>query len=72
MLGQLDTLRHPDVGLGLMRGMVTVSAPDATADDIALGALITADDIGVGIAVVDAEPQVCLPRTQAPVLPKMK
>ena len=62
MLGHLDTVtRYPEVGLGLV---ATVIAPAATADDIALVPLMTADDIGVGIAV--AEPQVCLLQSLQP------
>jgi hypothetical protein len=55
MLGQLDMVRHPaGVGLGLLLvtvvSTVTLIAP--AADDIALVALMTADDVGVGIAIV--------------------
>jgi hypothetical protein len=52
MLGQLDMVRHPDVGLEMLLVMATVIAPAATANDIALVPLMTADDIGVGIALV--------------------
>jgi hypothetical protein len=47
MFGQLDTVRHPDAGLGLLLVM-----PTAIADDVALVPLMTAEDIGVGIALV--------------------
>jgi len=45
MFGQLDTVRHPvEVGLGLLPVvMATVIAPAATADDIGLVPLMTAD-----------------------------
>jgi hypothetical protein len=56
MMGQLDMVRHPEVGLGLLLVMAvlmaTVIAPAATADDIALVPLMIADDIGIGIALV--------------------
>ena len=51
MLGQLDMVRHPaEVGFGLLLVMAKVIAH--AADDIALVPLMTADDIGVGIALV--------------------
>ena len=45
-------VRYPEVGLGLLLVMATVIAPAATADDIALVPLMTADGVGVGIAFV--------------------
>jgi hypothetical protein len=51
MFGQLDTVRHHDTGLGLLLVMPTAIAPVA-ADDVALVPLMTAEDIGVGIALV--------------------
>ena len=45
IFGQLDMIRHPEVGLGLLLVMATVIAPAATADDIALLPLMTADGI---------------------------
>jgi len=59
----LDTIRHPDVGLGLLPIMATVIP---AADDIALVALMTADDIGVGITVVVAGSLVCLLQSLQP------
>jgi adenine/guanine phosphoribosyltransferase-like PRPP-binding protein len=59
----LGKVGHPKVGLGLLLVIATVIAP--AADDITL-ALMTADDIGVGIAVVVAEPQVCLLQSLQP------
>ena len=55
MFGQLDTVRHPaEVGLGLLPVvMATVIAPAATAYDIALVPLMTAD----GLVVVFPELQ---------------
>ena len=45
MFGQVDLVRHPEVGLVLFLAMAvlmaTVNAPAATADDIALVALMT-------------------------------
>jgi hypothetical protein len=53
MFGQLDTVRHPEVGLGSLLVMVVLTASAiAAADDIALVPLMTADDIGIGIALV--------------------
>ena len=55
---------HPaEVGLGLLLAMATVTP---AADDIALVAVMTADDIGVGIFLVVAEPQVCLLQSLQP------
>ena len=66
MLGQLDMAGHPEVGLGLLLVMATAIAPDAAPDDIALVALMM--DVGVGIALVVAEPQVCLLHSLQPQL----
>ena len=50
MFGQLDTVRHPEVGLGLLLVMAVLMATAiAAADDKALVPLMTA---GVGIALV--------------------
>ena len=58
MLGQLDMIRHPaEVGLGLMLVTAPVIAPAATADDIALAPLMTADGIGIVHVVVFADLQ---------------
>jgi putative effector of murein hydrolase LrgA (UPF0299 family) len=48
MIGQMDTLRHPDVGR-LLQMMAVLMTP-AAVDNITLFPLMTAD--GIGIALV--------------------
>jgi hypothetical protein len=47
MLGQLDMIRHPEVGLGLLLVLTATAIAPAAADDIALAALMTADGVGI-------------------------
>jgi hypothetical protein len=59
MLGQLDMVRHQEVGLGLLLVValvltVTAIAPGA-AHDIAFVPLMTAHGIGVGLVVLFAD-----------------
>jgi hypothetical protein len=59
MMGQLDMVRHPEVGFGLLLVMLvlTATAIAPAADDIALAAVTTAHDIGIALVVVFAELQ---------------
>jgi hypothetical protein len=54
MFGQLDTVRHPKVGLGLLLAVLRVPAI-APADDIALVPLMTAGGVGIDLDVVFAD-----------------
>jgi hypothetical protein len=55
MIGQLDPVRHPEVGLGLLLLVTVLMALAAIADDIALVPLMTADGMGIALVVVFVE-----------------
>ena len=52
MFGQLDMVRHPEVGLALLLVMAAILIAD-----IALVALMTADGVGTALVVVFADLQ---------------
>jgi len=56
MFGQLDTVRHPELGLGLLRVVTAVLM--VMVIDIALAPLMTAHGIGIVLVVLFADLQV--------------
>jgi hypothetical protein len=60
----LDTVRHPEVGLGLLLVVVLTATVIATApDDIALVPLMNVDGIGFALVVADLYMERYLPRS---------
>jgi len=57
MFGQVDMAGHQKIGLGLLLVVMTTAiAPAATADDITLVPLMTADGVGIALAVLCRAP----------------